>query len=264
MTLRRWRYSGREPDFPKNRLTPMAFDPSKISILAQWRPPAGPEVRHHPSPCPPDRPFTARISRASRRHPLHGTTLWQARPPWFVIPTIGTGRSCGPRFSCAIRLPVLSASRPGTPAAEVDHIVEIAFARNGTLAGTYQWLAYRDGYLLVNSFSSMTNELLEWERTLGLPDPCTPLNPTVAQRKRAVAAKVIGASGKSIPYFTSVAAALGFNVTVTEYAPFRAGISRQLAGLRRGLGAHLARQHDRRGHRAVLYGGYQRRRRTPF
>ncbi len=96
----------------------------------------------------------------------------------------------------------------------------------GALAGTYQRLAYRDGYLLVDTFPSYTNELLaEWERTLGLPDPCTPLNPTLQQRKAAVAAKVIGSGGQSIPYFTAVAAALGFTVTVTEYAPFRAGIS---------------------------------------
>lgn len=95
-----------------------------------------------------------------------------------------------------------------------------------TLMGTYRRLTYRDGYLLVDAFPPYTNELLtEWEQTLGLPDPCTPLNPTVIQRVAAVAAKVIAQGGQSIPYFISVAAALGFTITVSEFAPFRAGIS---------------------------------------
>ena len=94
------------------------------------------------------------------------------------------------------------------------------------LMGTYQRLTYRDGFLLADAFPTLTNELLpEWELTLGLPDPCTPLNPTVAQRRAAVAAKVAAQGGQSVPYFISVAAALGFTVTVDEFAPFRAGIS---------------------------------------
>ena len=95
-----------------------------------------------------------------------------------------------------------------------------------TLMGTWRRLAARDGNLLVDSFPPLTRELLpEWELTLGLPDECTPLNPTVAQRVAAVAAKIVGRGGQSITYFIAVALALGFTITVQEFAPFRAGIS---------------------------------------
>jgi uncharacterized protein YmfQ (DUF2313 family) len=98
----------------------------------------------------------------------------------------------------------------------------------GLLAPTYVRQTQRQNALLVDAFPSTTSELLpEWEATLGLPDPCTPLAPTLAQRKSAVLAKFIAAGGQSKPYIVAVAAALGWpGVTITEYAPFRAGISR--------------------------------------
>lgn len=81
--------------------------------------------------------------------------------------------------------------------------------------------------LLADIFPATTNALLtDWENSLGLPDPCTPLNPTTEQRRSAVLAKFISTGGQSIPYFTAVAAALGFPITVTEYGPFRVGFNR--------------------------------------
>ena len=81
--------------------------------------------------------------------------------------------------------------------------------------------------LIREASPASTLELLpEWEATLGLPDPCTVANPSTAQRQAAVLAKFVGAGGQSVPYFVSVAAALGYTITVKEFTPFRLGFSR--------------------------------------
>jgi uncharacterized protein YmfQ (DUF2313 family) len=75
--------------------------------------------------------------------------------------------------------------------------------------------------LLVDVFPSTSVFLLpEWESTLGLPDPCTVANPSLQQRQAAVTAKLISGGGQSVPYFTTVAAALGFTITIDEFTPF--------------------------------------------
>lgn len=65
--------------------------------------------------------------------------------------------------------------------------------------------------------------LPEWEATLGLPDPCAGLEPSIALRQASVRAAIAARGGQSILYFRQVAAALGINIAIAEYAPFRAG-----------------------------------------
>ena len=78
----------------------------------------------------------------------------------------------------------------------------------------------------VESDPTRTVELLvDWENDYGLPDPCTPLNPTFDQRRRALLAKIRSHGGQSPVYFIGVAAALGYTITITEYRPFRFGVS---------------------------------------
>lgn len=68
--------------------------------------------------------------------------------------------------------------------------------------------------------------LLEWELTLQLPDPCVYGDEeTTDARRRAVVAKLTATGALSPTYYTDVARALGFTVTITEYRPFRAGMS---------------------------------------
>lgn len=89
----------------------------------------------------------------------------------------------------------------------------------GALAPTYERSGAAAAQLVFDIFPATTTDLLvEWEETLGLPDPCTPLGSTVQQRRAAVLAKFIGSGGQSIPYFISVAAALGYPITITELA----------------------------------------------
>jgi uncharacterized protein YmfQ (DUF2313 family) len=90
----------------------------------------------------------------------------------------------------------------------------------GALAPTYQRNGATAAALVADIFPRTTTALIpEWEETLGLPDPCSPLNPTTEQRRAAILAKFIASGGQSAPYFISVAAALGYTITVTNYSP---------------------------------------------
>jgi len=84
-----------------------------------------------------------------------------------------------------------------------------------------------NNYLLVDAFPATAVELLpEWEAALGLPDPCAGESPSLEQRQAHVVARLTNSGGQSIPYFIAYAQTLGYTVTTTEFAPFRAGQSR--------------------------------------
>lgn len=79
--------------------------------------------------------------------------------------------------------------------------------------------------LLVDAFPATTNELLpEWEATLGLPDPCAGPQPLLSVRLQQVMARLQFLGGQSIPYYTAYAKALGYDITIDEFAPFRVGM----------------------------------------
>jgi len=73
-----------------------------------------------------------------------------------------------------------------------------------------------------------TSELLgDWERVAGLPDRCSGvLEETLQGRRNALLAKLSSTGGQSPGYFISVAAVLGYQVTITEFRPFRVGRSK--------------------------------------
>lgn len=65
--------------------------------------------------------------------------------------------------------------------------------------------------------------LADWERVLGL----TPADgATYQQRQQRVLSKLAETGGLSIPYFTRLAANLGYTITINEPQPFRAGTGR--------------------------------------
>lgn len=93
------------------------------------------------------------------------------------------------------------------------------------LAPSYERATARANYLLVDSFPATTYELLpEWESTLGLPDPCAGVAPTIPQRQAQVRARFVGVGGPSIQSLTAFAANLGYTVTITQYTQSRAGM----------------------------------------
>lgn len=61
--------------------------------------------------------------------------------------------------------------------------------------------------------------LPEWEKDYRLPDPCTPQPQTIEQRIDALMAKITDEGSLSREKFIELAAAIGFEITITEYLP---------------------------------------------
>ena len=94
----------------------------------------------------------------------------------------------------------------------------------GLLAPTYARQIGRQNNLLTDAFPATTTELIsEWESTLGLPDPCAGPSPALQVRQQQVLARFVAQGRQSVAYYTSVAAALGYTITITQFAPFRVG-----------------------------------------
>jgi uncharacterized protein YmfQ (DUF2313 family) len=67
--------------------------------------------------------------------------------------------------------------------------------------------------------------LPDWERMLGLPDPCMPPASTLTQRRNLVLGRIAEVGGQSKQYLIDVAAAYGYAITITEHRYFRAGMT---------------------------------------
>jgi uncharacterized protein YmfQ (DUF2313 family) len=77
--------------------------------------------------------------------------------------------------------------------------------------------------LEVEADPGSADELLpEWEHLFGLSGDGL----TTTERRQAVAQRARLIGGQSREFFISVAAALGFEITITEHAPYICGISR--------------------------------------
>lgn len=80
--------------------------------------------------------------------------------------------------------------------------------------------------LLGEVLPSTTVEMLtDWERAAGLPDPCVPSGQTLQERRNALLTRLSGTGGQSRAFFIALAESLGFTITITEFSPFRTGIS---------------------------------------
>jgi uncharacterized protein YmfQ (DUF2313 family) len=78
--------------------------------------------------------------------------------------------------------------------------------------------------LLEEADPRSTVELLaDWERVLGLPDPCVIGEQTIVERRLAVVVRVTSLGGHTPAYFITVALALGYTVTITEFRPCTVG-----------------------------------------
>jgi uncharacterized protein YmfQ (DUF2313 family) len=81
--------------------------------------------------------------------------------------------------------------------------------------------------LTIESDPRQTLQLLpDWEHAWGLPDPCVAEPMSVDARRTALLTKMTMLGGQSRQFFLDVATALGYTITITEYAPYMCGISR--------------------------------------
>ena len=78
--------------------------------------------------------------------------------------------------------------------------------------------------MLTESYPLMSSELLtDWERITGLPEGCQGAPDTLQARREAVDQKLATTGGQSKQFYIDLAAKIGFEVTITEYSPFKVG-----------------------------------------
>jgi uncharacterized protein YmfQ (DUF2313 family) len=95
------------------------------------------------------------------------------------------------------------------------------------LAEEFSRIDGRGDDLLREVVPTTSIELLsDWERVAGLPDECITSSQTIQERRNALLGRLAGTGGQSAAFFIEVAKNLGYTVTITEFKPFRAGISR--------------------------------------
>ncbi|MGJ3448785.1 YmfQ family protein [Enterobacter sp. PTB] len=131
------------------------------------------------------------------------------------------GRFCTDDYTCAL----LALMPPGQAWSRSRDSVQVAVLR--ALAEGYRQSDADALALLAGAFPGTADAFLpEWELTLGLPDPCVRGNDeNTDARRRAVVAKLTSTGALSRTYYEDVARKLGFTVRITEYRPFRAGMS---------------------------------------
>lgn len=86
-----------------------------------------------------------------------------------------------------------------------------------------QALHQRAEQLIEEADARTTSELLDdWERVVGLPDPCLDPPGSTAERRRRVVQRLTYQGGQSVAFFLGFLEALGYpGVTVTEFRPMR-------------------------------------------
>jgi uncharacterized protein YmfQ (DUF2313 family) len=67
--------------------------------------------------------------------------------------------------------------------------------------------------------------LVDWETAFGLPDPCFKQAQTIDQRHVLLVFKMTLLGAQSREWFIEAAAWLGYDISITEFSPFQAGIS---------------------------------------
>ncbi len=100
---------------------------------------------------------------------------------------------------------------------EIDSVVR------GVLHGVADELARVNarGLDLIDEADPRTAEetIEEWERILGLPDErVTEIPATLAERRIAVTQKFVSLGGQSVEFFTRLALACGYEITITKFA----------------------------------------------
>lgn len=106
------------------------------------------------------------------------------------------------------------AAWPREPEAALTRLLDALAAELAIIDG-------RAAQLIEEADPRSTSELLpDWERVVGLPDPCAGDDQTLAGRRERLVQKLTTRGGQSRAYFIRLAAALGYPITITEFRPF--------------------------------------------
>lgn len=83
----------------------------------------------------------------------------------------------------------------------------------------------RGNELIAECDPRTTAELLtDWERVLGLPDPCTGPLDSLTLRRNAILLRLGELGGQSINFYVGLAARLGIEITIEEFDAFQVGL----------------------------------------
>jgi len=81
--------------------------------------------------------------------------------------------------------------------------------------------------LLTEIYPTTTVELLNnWETEYGLPDSCSQPDDSEETRRKLLLAKYNALGGQTPAYYISLAAYLGYTITITEFNTFRTNINK--------------------------------------
>lgn len=96
------------------------------------------------------------------------------------------------------------------------------------LAQIFGFVDERQSDLLeIETDPRQTIEMLpDWERNWGLPEECIAEPQTIGDRQKVLVGKMTLLGGQSRAFYIAVAADLGHEIHIEEYAPFMCGISR--------------------------------------
>jgi uncharacterized protein YmfQ (DUF2313 family) len=72
---------------------------------------------------------------------------------------------------------------------------------------------------------STVDLLPEWERAFGLPDDCLAEPVSIADRQKALTARIATLGGQQPEFFVRLAAGLGYTIRIAEHMPFMCGVS---------------------------------------
>lgn len=76
--------------------------------------------------------------------------------------------------------------------------------------------------LTIEADPRATSDMLpDWERVAGLPDACVGEPASISERRALLVSKLSNVGGQSRQFFIDVAAQLGYEVTITEFRPYR-------------------------------------------
>jgi len=119
------------------------------------------------------------------------------------------GTAANYRLTLAALLP----DGPVWPQVEVSVLQQVLAALGVEMARAHQ----RVEQLIEEADPHTTNDLItDWERLLGLPDDCLATPPTTLAERRAAIVTLLTLEGRQDEtYFISVAASLGYTVTIT-------------------------------------------------
>lgn len=117
----------------------------------------------------------------------------------------------------AAYLQMLQALLPPGAAWSRDPQAILTMVLGGIADGLAQVHARAEGIISEADPRTTLEMLTDWERMLGLPDACTGVPETIAGRQRLVHARWTARGGQSATYYTAVAAALGYTITISEH-----------------------------------------------